>query len=63
MLINILIKLTTGFAILLFIALVMAIISRLNSLSQQRNRIQNKLSKALEDEKNLIESGPAEEPA
>ncbi|MBF0429887.1 MAG: hypothetical protein HQK83_01305 [Fibrobacteria bacterium] len=46
----ILIKFAAGFSILLFFAMVMAIISRLNSLSSQIDRISGKLSQAIKDE-------------
>jgi len=49
------IKMMTGLAILLFFALVMSIISRLNSLSHQRDRIINKINQATKEENNLKE--------
>ena len=43
----------TGLAILLFFALVMSIISRLNSLSVQRDRVIQKINQANEEESKL----------
>jgi len=58
-----LINFAAGFCILLFLGLSMALISRLNSLSEQRNRILLKLSDAVENEKKLDGSSKLEEPA
>jgi predicted PurR-regulated permease PerM len=42
-----------GFSFLIFFALILAIISRLNSLSEQIDRIISKISQAVSDEKEL----------
>ena len=59
----ILIKLAIGFAVLLFFALTLALISRLNSLFEQRERILAKISQAEADEASLTGSEKTEEPA
>jgi hypothetical protein len=59
----ILIKLAIGLAVLLFFALTMALISRINSLSEQISRILVKISKAEADEADLAGSTKKEGPA